>query len=171
MFIFHCLSSISSSSTYMQHDNVMWMLVWKALMTGLVFAKLSRPKKRAETLLFSKNAVICKRDDQLCLLFRVGDMRKSHIVEVDYSLLLAYCYALMWEFCLFVCLLHSGIMSILVVYIIKLCSSIEHPPYSFFEHPKKLQNSYGNDLKGGLNTWDEVDHLCFCDVFGKCSPI
>jgi len=51
-------------------------------MTGLVFAKLSRPKKRAETLLFSKNAVICKRDDQLCLLFRVGDMRKSHIVEV-----------------------------------------------------------------------------------------
>jgi len=52
-------------------------------MTGLVFAKLSRPKKRAETLLFSKNAVICKRDDQLCLLFRVGDMRKSHIVEVE----------------------------------------------------------------------------------------
>jgi len=54
-------------------------------MTGLVFAKLSRPKKRAETLLFSKNAVICKRDDQLCLLFRVGDMRKSHIVEVTHS--------------------------------------------------------------------------------------
>jgi len=51
-------------------------------MTGLVFAKLSRPKKRAETLLFSKSAVICKRDDELCLLFRVGDMRKSHIVEV-----------------------------------------------------------------------------------------
>ena len=53
-------------------------------MTGLVFAKLSRPKKRAETLLFSKNAVICKRDDELCLLFRVGDMRKSHIVEVTF---------------------------------------------------------------------------------------
>ena len=43
---------------------------------------LPTSKKRAETLLFSKNAVICKRDDQLCLLFRVGDMRKSHIVEV-----------------------------------------------------------------------------------------
>ena len=55
----------------------------QALMTGLVFAKLSRPKKRAETLLFSKNAVICRRDGQLCLLFRVGDMRKSHIVEVS----------------------------------------------------------------------------------------
>lgn len=56
-------------------------VIIQALMTGLVFAKLSRPKKRAETLLFSKNALICKRDDQLCLLFRVGDMRKSHIVE------------------------------------------------------------------------------------------
>ncbi len=56
-------------------------VIIQALMTGLVFAKLSRPKKRAETLMFSKNAVICKRDGQLCLLFRVGDMRKSHIVE------------------------------------------------------------------------------------------
>ena len=50
-------------------------------MTGLVFAKLSRPKKRAETLLFSKQAVVCKRDGQLCHMFREGDMRKSHIVE------------------------------------------------------------------------------------------
>ena len=56
-------------------------VIIQALMTGLVFAKLSRPKKRAETLMFSKNAVICKRDGELCLLFRVGDMRKSHIVE------------------------------------------------------------------------------------------
>ncbi|ESO06688.1 hypothetical protein HELRODRAFT_106279 [Helobdella robusta] len=56
-------------------------VIIQALMTGLVFAKLSRPKKRAETLLFSKNALICKRDEQMCLVFRVGDMRKSHIVE------------------------------------------------------------------------------------------
>ena len=52
-------------------------------MTGLVFAKLSRPKKRAQTLMFSKRAVICPRDNQLYLLFRVGDMRKSHIVEAQ----------------------------------------------------------------------------------------
>ena len=56
-------------------------VIIQALMTGLVFAKLSRPKKRAETLMFSKNAVVCKRDGKLVLLFRVGDMRKSHIVE------------------------------------------------------------------------------------------
>jgi hypothetical protein len=46
-----------------------------------VFAKLSRPKKRSETLMFSKNAVITLRDGRLCLICRVGDMRKSHIVE------------------------------------------------------------------------------------------
>ncbi|XP_014361476.2 G protein-activated inward rectifier potassium channel 3 isoform X2 [Papilio machaon] len=53
----------------------------QAFMVGTVFAKLSRPKKRAQTLLYSRNAVICLRDGQLCLMFRVGDMRKSHIVE------------------------------------------------------------------------------------------
>lgn len=46
-----------------------------------MFGKLARPKKRAQTLLYSRNAVICLRDGQLCLMFRVGDMRKSHIVE------------------------------------------------------------------------------------------
>uniref|UniRef100_A0A1I8IQI9 G protein-activated inward rectifier potassium channel 3 n=1 Tax=Macrostomum lignano TaxID=282301 RepID=A0A1I8IQI9_9PLAT len=56
-------------------------VIIQALMTGLVFAKLSRPKKRAETLMFSKNAVICKRDGQMVLLFRVGDMRKSQLLE------------------------------------------------------------------------------------------
>ncbi|KAJ8730023.1 hypothetical protein PYW07_017061 [Mythimna separata] len=53
----------------------------QAFMVGIVFAKMSRPKKRTTTLLYSRNAVICLRDGQLCLMFRVGDMRKSHIVE------------------------------------------------------------------------------------------
>lgn len=56
-------------------------VICQAMMTGIVFAKLSRPKKRAETLMFTKNACICKQDGDMCLLFRVGDMRKSHIVE------------------------------------------------------------------------------------------
>jgi potassium inwardly-rectifying channel subfamily J, other len=53
----------------------------QAFMVGIVFAKLSRPKKRTQTLLFSRNAVICQRDGQMCLIFRVGDMRRSHIIE------------------------------------------------------------------------------------------
>ena len=47
----------------------------------MIFAKLSRPKKRAETLMFSRNAAICLRDGALCLMFRIGDMRSSHLIE------------------------------------------------------------------------------------------
>ena len=50
-------------------------------MVGVVFSKLTRPKMRAQTLLFSRSATICQRDGQLCLMFRVGDMRKSHIID------------------------------------------------------------------------------------------
>ncbi|XP_022697139.1 G protein-activated inward rectifier potassium channel 3-like isoform X2 [Varroa jacobsoni] len=57
----------------------------QCFMVGIVFAKLSRPKKRSQTLLFSRHAVICLRDSKLCLLFRVGDMRKSHIIGTNIS--------------------------------------------------------------------------------------
>ena len=53
----------------------------QACMVGTIFAKLSRPKKRAQTLLFTKNAIICKRDGKLCLIFRVGNMRYTSLVE------------------------------------------------------------------------------------------
>ncbi|XP_069750959.1 G protein-activated inward rectifier potassium channel 3-like isoform X2 [Narcine bancroftii] len=52
-----------------------------AMMVGCVFVKISRPKKRAETLKFSKNAVVSPRDESLCLMFRVGDLRESHMVD------------------------------------------------------------------------------------------
>ncbi|XP_071372157.1 G protein-activated inward rectifier potassium channel 3 [Centroberyx affinis] len=52
-----------------------------ALMVGCMFVKISRPKKRAETLLFSRSCVIANRDDQLCLMFRLGDLRESHMVD------------------------------------------------------------------------------------------
>ena len=52
------------------------------MQVGVVFTKLSRPKKRAATLLFSQHAAICLRNGQLVLVFRVGDMRiRSHIVQ------------------------------------------------------------------------------------------
>uniref|UniRef100_A0A915BZ06 G protein-activated inward rectifier potassium channel 3 n=1 Tax=Parascaris univalens TaxID=6257 RepID=A0A915BZ06_PARUN len=58
----------------------------QTLMAGVIFAKLARPIKRAATILFSKNAVICMRDGKLCLLFRVGDMRKSSLAEAHVRL-------------------------------------------------------------------------------------
>ncbi|XP_028843426.1 ATP-sensitive inward rectifier potassium channel 12 [Denticeps clupeoides] len=52
-----------------------------SFMIGTIMAKMARPKKRNQTLLFSQNAVIALRDGKLCLMWRVGNLRKSHIVE------------------------------------------------------------------------------------------
>ncbi|KAM9346547.1 ATP-sensitive inward rectifier potassium channel 12 [Symphorus nematophorus] len=52
-----------------------------SFMIGTIMAKMARPKKRNQTLVFSKNAVIAMRDGKLCLMWRVGNLRKSHIVE------------------------------------------------------------------------------------------
>ncbi|XP_038657423.1 G protein-activated inward rectifier potassium channel 2 [Scyliorhinus canicula] len=54
-----------------------------AFMVGCMFVKISQPNKRAETLVFSTHAVISVRDGKLCLMFRVGDLRSSHIVEAS----------------------------------------------------------------------------------------
>ncbi|XP_050696678.1 G protein-activated inward rectifier potassium channel 3-like isoform X1 [Eriocheir sinensis] len=55
-------------------------VILQAFMVGVVFAKLTRPKQRTNTIMFSRQACICLRDGNLCLLFRVGDMRKSFII-------------------------------------------------------------------------------------------
>ncbi|XP_053690808.1 G protein-activated inward rectifier potassium channel 3-like [Sabethes cyaneus] len=60
----------------------------QALLAGIIFAKMTRPKSRSQTLLFSKQAVISMRDGELCLMFRVGDMRKSHIIGAKIRALL-----------------------------------------------------------------------------------
>lgn len=52
-----------------------------AFIIGAVMAKMAKPKKRNETLVFSHNAVIAMRDGKLCLMWRVGNLRKSHLVE------------------------------------------------------------------------------------------
>ncbi|XP_007907677.1 G protein-activated inward rectifier potassium channel 2 [Callorhinchus milii] len=54
-----------------------------AFMVGCMFVKISQPKKRAETLVFSSHAVISLRDGKMCVMFRVGDLRNSHIVEAS----------------------------------------------------------------------------------------
>ncbi|CDQ97516.1 unnamed protein product, partial [Oncorhynchus mykiss] len=52
-----------------------------SFMLGTIMVKMARPKKRNQTLLFSKTAVISLRDGKLCLMWRVGNLRRSHIVE------------------------------------------------------------------------------------------
>lgn len=61
-------------------------IIVDAFMLGLTFAKLSRPRERALTCSFSKNAVITLRNGKMCLMFRVADLRKSQIVEAHIRL-------------------------------------------------------------------------------------
>ncbi|XP_055314353.1 G protein-activated inward rectifier potassium channel 3-like isoform X2 [Sitodiplosis mosellana] len=65
----------------------------QAFMVGIVFAKMTRPKQRTQTLLFSKYAVVCQRDGYLTLMFRVGDIRKSHIIGANIRAQLIRTYA------------------------------------------------------------------------------
>ncbi|XP_038634584.1 G protein-activated inward rectifier potassium channel 1-like [Scyliorhinus canicula] len=54
-----------------------------AFLIGCMFIKMSQPKKRAETLMFSHSAVISQRDGKMCLMFRVGNLRNSHMVSAQ----------------------------------------------------------------------------------------
>ncbi|KGL85824.1 G protein-activated inward rectifier potassium channel 1, partial [Charadrius vociferus] len=54
-----------------------------AFLIGCMFIKMSQPKKRAETLMFSHAAVVSQRDGKLCLMFRVGNLRNSHMVSAQ----------------------------------------------------------------------------------------
>ncbi|KAG9461361.1 hypothetical protein GDO78_017118 [Eleutherodactylus coqui] len=56
-------------------------LVINAIMLGCIFMKTAQANRRAETLIFSKHAVIAPRNGKLCFMFRVGDLRKSMIIS------------------------------------------------------------------------------------------
>lgn len=56
-------------------------LVINAIMLGCIFMKTSQAHRRAETLIFSKHAVIALRGGKLCFMLRVGDLRKSMIIS------------------------------------------------------------------------------------------
>ncbi len=61
-------------------------LLGLALVTGLMFAKFSRPSARVR---FSRYAVISKRDGVPSLMFRMANVRTNHIVEAQVHILLA----------------------------------------------------------------------------------
>ena len=45
--------------------------------------QLARPKNRAKTVQFSKHAVICERDGELCLIVRAVNLRASLLIDVS----------------------------------------------------------------------------------------
>ena len=64
-----------------------------SVMLGLIFAKITRPRNRRKTVVFSHQAVIYREGDQQFLEVRIADLRQSQIVEAHVRLQL-YWYQL-----------------------------------------------------------------------------
>ena len=56
-----------------------------ACVTGIMFAKFTKPTHRGKTILFSKNALVTMRNGAFYLLCRVGDLRPTHLIESHIS--------------------------------------------------------------------------------------
>ncbi|KAJ8976449.1 hypothetical protein NQ317_000190 [Molorchus minor] len=57
-------------------------LIIEAFLVGIVFAKMTRPKLRTQTLKFSKYAVIHMFDNTLCISFRAGHCHLSRPLQL-----------------------------------------------------------------------------------------
>ncbi len=57
-------------------------------MAGIVFAKFTVPTSRAETIIFSKNALVSLRNGALHLLVQMTDMRKRTLIEAHVRMIL-----------------------------------------------------------------------------------
>ncbi|CAC5378005.1 KCNJN [Mytilus coruscus] len=55
----------------------------ETLLVGFILVKIARPKYRRYTLMFSDTMCICVEDGELCLQIRVGDIRKSHLIDAS----------------------------------------------------------------------------------------
>ena len=56
-------------------------LLIDAFLLGLIFTKLARPCKRANTNAFSRNAAISKRSSRPCLMFQIADIREQQLLD------------------------------------------------------------------------------------------
>ncbi|TSK13464.1 ATP-sensitive inward rectifier potassium channel 11 [Bagarius yarrelli] len=61
-------------------QNILGLII-NAVMLGCVFMKTAQANRRAETLIFSRNAVIAPRNGKPTFMVRVGDLRKSMIIS------------------------------------------------------------------------------------------
>ncbi|XP_078405255.1 ATP-sensitive inward rectifier potassium channel 11-like [Cetorhinus maximus] len=71
--------------TVLLAQNIVGLII-NAIMLGCIFMKTSQAHRRAETLIFSKHAVIAPRNGRLCFMCRVGDLRKSMIISASIRL-------------------------------------------------------------------------------------
>ena len=57
-----------------------------SVMLGLIFAKITRPRNRRKTIVFSREAVIYEQGGEQYFEVRIGDLRHSQIVEAHVRL-------------------------------------------------------------------------------------
>jgi len=57
----------------------------EACMTGIVFAKFTKPTHRGKTIVFSRAALVTMRNGVFYLLCRVADLRPTHLIESHVS--------------------------------------------------------------------------------------
>lgn len=63
-------------------------LIVDAVLLGLLFTKITRPRNRRRTIMFSDRAVLYESNGEWYLEFRVGNLRKSQIAECHVRLVL-----------------------------------------------------------------------------------
>lgn len=63
-------------------------LVLDAVLLGLLFTKITRPRNRRKTILFGNRAVIYEENGDHYLEFRIGNLRKSQIAEAHVRMIL-----------------------------------------------------------------------------------
>ncbi|XP_032905696.1 ATP-sensitive inward rectifier potassium channel 1 [Amblyraja radiata] len=77
---FRCVTEQCGEAIFLLVAQSILGVIVNSFMCGAILAKISRPKKRAKTITFSKSAVISKRGGKLCLLIRVANLRKSLLI-------------------------------------------------------------------------------------------
>lgn len=63
-------------------------LILDALLLGLLFTKITRPRNRRKTIMFGDRAVIYEENGDYYLEFRIGNLRKSQIAEAHVRMVL-----------------------------------------------------------------------------------
>lgn len=63
-------------------------ITFSAVAIGLLFQRISRGQKRSKTILFSDKAVACRIRGVSYFMFRVGELRRHHLIEASVR---AYC--------------------------------------------------------------------------------
>jgi hypothetical protein len=75
---------------------VLWQsccaITFQSIAIGLIFQRISRGQKRSRTIIFSDKAVVRRVQGVPYLLFRIGELRRQHLIEVNVR-----CYCLKHE--------------------------------------------------------------------------